>query len=687
MATRIQKYTKIPWTGGLNDSVDSGLIPDSDLVQADNVTFGISGSRLKREGINYFDALTIPAASTVTRSGTTVTINFASDIVSATNKIFVVGEKLNIQCADAEFTNATATVTAIPNNDEIQYTVSGTPTAASTTLSSITRTASIVGAHDFWYYNVSNNAKSQYILTVNSDAQVFKYTTNGDRTQLTNKTYSVTFVAATERVTETAHGLVVGDAVAFTSISTTTSLLTNTTYYVASVVDADNYTLASTRTGAGPEPIDTNGTGTRVSPLYTTSINSTSFLAMNEKCLITFDGIGNFPKVFDPVTSLTEIRGAKGACPNAKFVCEKMHNGQAWMNDKTENERLHYCATYNFDRWNGYDDSGVLNIGYGDGDPDGINAILPPFKGTLFVSKRNSLYRVDGVSAESYTINVVSSSAGVGCVGHTAVAAVDLDDVYYMSYKGVNSLAAVAAYGDFNSSFISQKIQNAFSNWTPNRLKYTSAKYIPTLNSVFWSVASGQYDDDNQDVLYVYNTKFKEWHIWPNIEAKSIGSFDDSGTQKLLIGRYDGRVDEAQIGDYVDHTTSAIQYTIKSGTIYVDGNPNTIKAYKKLGFIFRPKGDYTFTATAKIDNYSQQALSFSQVSGGARLGEDFILGESLLASANVLAPHLLPIDGIGRGIVVKVENNGADQQVEIYGLVIEWEPAGEAQETIGTGDL
>lgn len=677
----------MPWTGGLNDSVDSGLIPDNDLVQADNVTFGVSGSRLKREGINYFDQLTIPAASTVTKSGTTITINFASDIVTATNKIFVVGEKLNIQCTDAEYTNATATVTAIPNNDEISYTVGVEPTAASATLTSITRTASIVGLHDFWYYNASNNAKSQYILAVNSDAQVFKYAVNGERTQLSNKTYSVTFVAATERVTETAHGLVVGDAVAFTVVTTTTSLLVGTTYYVASVVDADNYTLASTRTGAGPEPIDNNGTGTRVSPLYTTSINSASFLSMNEKCLITFDGIGNFPKVFDPVTSLTEIRGAKGACPNAKFVCEKMHNGAAWINDKTENERLHYSATYDFDKWNGYDDSGVLNIGYGDGDPDGINAIYPPFKGTLFITKRNSIYRVDGVSAESYQINAISSSAGVGGVGHQAVASVDLDDVLYMSYKGTHSLAAVAAYGDFNSTFTSEKIQNAFKEWTSNRLKFTSAKYIPTLNSVFWSVASGNYDDDNQDVLYVYNTKFKEWHTWPNIQAKSLGSFDDSGTQKLLMGRYDGRIDEAQIGDYVDHTTSAIQYTVKSGTIYVDGNPNTMKAYKKLGFIFRPKGDYTFTATVKIDNFSQQAIAFSQVSGGARLGEDFILGESLLASANVLAPHMLPIDGIGRGLTIKIDNNGSNQQVEIYGLVIEWENAGDAQENIGTGDL
>lgn len=87
MSKRSQTYIKMPWTGGVNDALDSGLIPDNDLVTADNVTFGISNSRLKRQGINYFDQLTTPTVTSVTRVGTTVTITFATDIDSATNDI------------------------------------------------------------------------------------------------------------------------------------------------------------------------------------------------------------------------------------------------------------------------------------------------------------------------------------------------------------------------------------------------------------------------------------------------------------------------------------------------------------------------------------------------------------------------------------------------------------------------
>lgn len=62
MARRTQIFQQIPWNGGLNSSVDSGIIPSTDLTIADNVLFSSSGSRLKREGFSYYDKVSdIPA--------------------------------------------------------------------------------------------------------------------------------------------------------------------------------------------------------------------------------------------------------------------------------------------------------------------------------------------------------------------------------------------------------------------------------------------------------------------------------------------------------------------------------------------------------------------------------------------------------------------------------------------------
>jgi hypothetical protein len=684
VSSRTRKYVKLNWTGGINDSVDSGLLPDNDLVQADNVTLGVSGSRLKRQGLSFFDQLTIPVATSVTRSSTTITVTFASNIETLSNKIFVVGEKINVVCANAQFSRSDAVISAVPAANQIQYTVAGAPTAASTTLTSITRTASIIGVKDFWYYDPSSDAKNQYIIAANSDAQVFRYTANGERILLTNKSNSVTFTDTGDLVTLTAHGLVIGDAVGFTAITTTTGITINTTYFVQSVPTANTFTLSATR-GGSVQSFTLNGSGIMVSPQFTQSINSVAFLTMNEKLVITFDGIANYPKAFDPQTDATVIRAVKGACPNASIICEAPHLGRGWMNDKEIKEQLFYSGSYDFDQWNGYDDSGVLNIGYGDGSPSGINAIHPPFKGNLFVTKSSSIYRIEGAYVED--LNIIQISTGVGGVGHQAVASIDLDDVAYMSYKGVHSLASTNSYGAFQGSYISDKVQSAFSEWTSGRLKYASAVYIPTLNSIFFSVASGDFDDDNQDSLWLFNTKFKEWTRWPNIQAKSLGRYDADGKAKLLLGRYDGRLAVAQNGDYTDFDSTAIQYTVKSGTIYPDNNPDSIKAFKRIGFILRPKGDYSFTARIKIDNYSSQAINFIQSPGGARLGVDFYLGISNLAFSNALAPYTLPIDGYGRGVQITIENSSVEQQVEIYSLVIEYEQANDSQETIGSQDL
>jgi hypothetical protein len=83
----------------------------------------------------------------------------------------------------------------------------------------------------------------------------------------------------------------------------------------------------------------------------------------------------------------------------------------------------------------------------------------------------------------------------------------------------------------------------------------------------------------------------------------------------------------------------------------------------------------------KIDNFPVQTLSFSQTASGAQLGVTFTLGTSPLSFEDVFAPFTQEIDGIGRGITLEIEQTGIDQQVEIYGYTIWFEPLGAVSET------
>jgi len=676
MSRRTQLYLKANWNGGLNDSVDPGVLPDNDLVIADNTLFATSGSRLKREGLDYFDNITLPAVSSVTRVGTTVTITFASNIDSVSNQILFAGEKVTVVTSDSQF-NITDTAIATASTNTITYTVGATPTAASATFTSLTRTATIVGIHDFWYYDANNNAKTQVLLAVNSDGQFFKYDTSGNRVRLTNKTYSVTFTDAGDTVTLNSHGLVEGDAVAFTSITSTTGIAVDTVYYVGGTITANTFQLSATKGGAALT-LTTDGSGTAISPLSTTPITSADFLTINERCLITLSGIENFPKMYEPQTSTTVVRGVFGAPPNASIM--RVHQGRVWMNSKSEPDRLYYSSPFNPEEWSGYGDSGVLDIGFGDGDPEGIVAIDPTFKGSLFTKKRLKTYRIDGNAPENYQISQVTSS--LGAVSHKAVSQVDLDDSVYISYKGIHSLAATSSYGDFAGTFLSDKVQNAFKEFIFGRLKFAASQYVSSLNSIFFAVSTGDTSQTQNDALYIFNTKFKEWHRWPEISAASLCLRSNSSEEQLLFGDYEGRIHRTQIGEFSDYSTEPIIYRIKTGAIYPDGNPASVKAFKRIGFLFKPKGQYTFTVKVRIDNAQTQSLAFSQSVSGAQLGVDFTLGTSVLAFDSVLAPSMLPIDGYGRGITVTVEQTGLDEQVEIYGIVIEYELADISQETI-----
>lgn len=399
---------------------------------------------------------------------------------------------------------------------------------------------------------------------------------------------------------------------------------------------------------------------------------------MNEKVIFGFGTIGNTPKKYNPDES-SDLQDLGGSPPD--FSISQVHQSRLWINDKIFKDTLHASSTGDPEEWEGVGDSWVVDIDPGDGDSEGIVQIHPPFKDDLFQTKGRKTYRVVGNHPSNYQVLPVTT--GLGGTGASSYASVDLDDVVYTSQKGFHSLAATDAHGDFTGTFLSAKIQPTFNALNHARLKYTQAAYIPDLNSVAFAV-SGPSANSN-DTLYFYNVNIKEWYRWPAVSCQSIAKHISSDNlTKLLIGTNNGRIMESQNGTYSDFGTTGIDYKIKTGTIYPDGNPNTMKGFKMLTLIFRPLGDFQFTATVKIDNHAPQALSFTQDAGSALLGTTFVLGSSTLGASNTMAPYSFPIDGYGRGLALQIEQNGTQEQVELYGLIIEYEPADLDQEVIGT---
>ncbi len=681
MAKRSQLFTLMPWSGGLNDSTDPGAIPPGDLVYADNILMTTAGARIKRPGLAYFDAIAVPEVTAAELTSNVVTVTFASDIEDP-NAIFVVGETITVACPEESGVNATNVPIISATGSTITYAKTNADIASFAPASiQITRTSSAVGVYDFWYYNDTNNTKEHAVAMLTSQGKLFTFDDNGFRTEITKATHNVTGALASPAIfTLSSHGFATGTAITFSALTGGTGLSTNEIYYVERISDNTFY-LSNTIGGSRINCSAALTASTMSVPFgLTLPIKSCDMRAFNEKLFITADGIDNWPIIYDPMVSETYTY-IKNAAPNASIMSE--HEGRLLMNDKFNVDRLHYSAPGDHTQWQGYGDSGVIDIGIGDGDPTGISAIFPTFKGALFVSKSETLYRLPDPGLPMSRIENVSG--GVGAVSHKACAPVDLDDVLFISKRGFHSLAATNAYGDFSGAYLSEKIQNAFQSFTASRRQYTWGKYFSRYNTVFFNVAESS--ATNQDAIYAYNIKYKEWFKWPDVVAQTVGTAKSGNNDVLIMGTSDSRLVTLASGLYTDSTTTtgAYSYRVKTGKIYVDNNPNTVKAFKRLSIIFKPQGSFQFEANVKIDNLPVQQLVFSKNTSGDLLGSTFILGESALSYNSTMDPFSVPIEGYGRGIQVEIVNRTADQQVTIYGLAIEYVPAGLSQETYISG--
>jgi hypothetical protein len=727
---RTQTFIKSPWTGGLNSLIDPGMLPDNDLVIAENVIFSASGARIKREGREQFDAASnIPAVTHYSSSGTTRTLTFASALYDTDFDKLCRGERITITSTDATLnTNYGGTfyINDIPTSTTITYThTGGSITIGSTASSSFTvsRATDYIDIRDYWRMNVSST-KTHYIMALSGQGKLFRFNpadgkrveitrppekstvlvtngdtannTNGDWFKIRDKNGSVGVYMKTSGGADTPP---TGLADRVIQVPYATGASANTIAAAIQVaMDADAQFVATVNTATvtitdafpgergdiedGTASGGSNPTGWTFAILTvgqsitapfddSPTLQKVQSTVLNERYIL---APNDNPIYYHPETNEDYYYDLAGSPPKCNAVSE--HLGRLWINDITNRDRLHYSTTGEPEEWQGVGDSGALDIGWGDGDPEGIIAISPAFKGRIFVGKATKIYQITGEEPLTFFPQPITS--GLGVAGNKSFCAVNMDDLFFVSKEGVHSVTATSAHGDYESSFLSQKIQTDFDNWPQNYLYKIAPIYVPLLNAVLFNVPETGATEPS--ALWLYDVDQKAWFTWPDwAPIASCNYLTSVNTKKFMFADGNGKIFVLPNGDYTDSDgaggTTAYRYKIKTGTIYVDGNPQTIKGYKNISFLFRPTGRYSFVLKVYIDNLPVQTKTFSQGVSGDVLGTDFYLGSSVLGTSLNFAPNTIPIEGYGRGISFQIENNISDEQVEIYGFIIEYEGA------------
>lgn len=415
-------------------------------------------------------------------------------------------------------------------------------------------------------------------------------------------------------------------------------------------------------------------------------ITRASLCTFENRLMVCCEGSANLMKHYMPSAvggsgTLLDVgnTASYAATPKASFA--RVYLGRLYCNDKANPDRLHYSEVGVYNVWQGAGTSGAFDIGSGDGDPEGLTAIFPPFKGDLFVAKRTRLYRLVGYTPELIQIQKITDS--LGCVGHQAAAAIDQDDIYFISDRGLHSLVATQAYGSFNSYFVSVDIQPTVASvWSVGRRPYIQISYLSSDNTLAVGVA--EVSDSEQNQLYLYNVLRKKWFRWPSKNCSSVSSIRSADKERWFLGQSNGRIAKTLIGSNIDisyaGSESSVTMTLVSGLIFPVSNPSVEVAYKKISLMMKYQGSFSLTNSFKIDNFSSQSSSFSDTLAGDLLGSTFILGSSVWGSARVSQVYTRVIDGRGRGFKFTVVQSGESAELDLLGYQVFYEPLSYVQE-------
>lgn len=397
------------------------------------------------------------------------------------------------------------------------------------------------------------------------------------------------------------------------------------------------------------------------------------------------------PKVWENQNTgvnLVNLTATSGSLPFSSAWIVKTFLDRLFVSgDPAFPDRIYVSRVGDYQRWTASGAAGTaitLEVGTGDGDPTGITAIFPGTgaDNVLYACKRRHIYRIDCSDPDQTNWSIKLVSNQIGCLNPNVVATIDLADVIFASDRGVHTLNQVltttaVVEGDFLSFPIQEDYRSVIN--TADRDKM-SGVYMPSLNSYLLSCRrSGQTDFET---VYGYNVELKEWFRWTSVPCNYLRSrFNKTtGADELYATDSDGYVNILQ-QDELNDFGNPIVTRLKSAFISPQEVPFYENQFTNLACLYRARDNSTFRVYYSVDGLSQQTVTFEQrIAGGntlgtTLLGPSFILGQ--IQSIKPVWNHLNIEEG--NSIQLTFEQDGLNEDFELFGIFIEYEMDEEAQ--------
>lgn len=408
------------------------------------------------------------------------------------------------------------------------------------------------------------------------------------------------------------------------------------------------------------------------------------------------DAQGSSPPIAWNQTALTQFNSTGSGLPI--YTAASYHLNRLWTGGlSTAPSAVNFTAANNIFDSTGTD-TGSFTVSIGDGDQ--VMGLSQPFYGSLYIWKGpqfGSVYQLSGNTASSFVLAEVAHGAPL--LNPKALISTPTD-IYWLSNYGIHSLQTTVKFGNVEQAFLSLPIQRMWRDRLIDRTALANAwgGWAPDRNIVFWAVTPS--GGTQPTWLLVYNYALSDpkpggkkfWSIWvlpygltagATILVPSGVDATHAGDPHIWFGGSDGQVhigNQDATDSQFNDGGSPYTYTIKTPIITrypapQQPTPETVeKIHRSVTTYFNPHGTgVTATLTATIDRRSQ-SYTIDLTGGGARLDIDFILDTSVLAGSDFNYVET-PIEDRGRSICLQYDQTGLNQDAEIFGYSVRYEPA------------
>ena len=343
------------------------------------------------------------------------------------------------------------------------------------------------------------------------------------------------------------------------------------------------------------------------------------FEVFKDTVLLATNSTIDTPQTWDQVAANTSNLG--GSPPKFSFMV-KHKNRLFAAGVATNGSRLYYSASLDATTWTGLD-AGSIDI-----DPDDGDRItgLASHKNELIIFKgpnKLSIHRLIGSSPTGTDAFArIPFVVGMGAINHNTIFRVN-DDVVFASPRGMHSLAATAAFGNYIEAYLSRPILGFYHDSVNHA---TAALATPMgINYQLRGVAIWIFPTGSLalDTYFVYDYRFQpgRWSRWTGFLNPNCIAIMQSTPQRQLtpfVGTTTGVIHELDRQDRSINLTTAYTADVKLPFVNF-GSSAMAKTIDETFFSFVPKGNYNFTVGQTTDSNQQVTNTVSQ-SGSDPLG-------------------------------------------------------------------